>query len=301
MAQKVPHDELVKKLVLKVYKGVVMYDKANDEIGEIEQMDTREDDIWVCTFPRSGTTLTQEMVYLIQTLDFETANKVHLDVRFPQVEVHDEHWPDFKGLKEVEQRKSPRMIKSHLHHSLLPEQLRNGKGRIIYVCRNPKDVIISYFRWQKWVGLLVERNDTLEKCLDGIVNGTEYACPWPRHLLEYWERRNDKNVLFLRYEDIVADKPAAIRRIADFLGKPLSDENVAQITKHCHVDNMRNNPMVNLKYWEDYKLVNTNIERAHINKGKPGIWHDVLTEEQSKKIDKLIQELDGSGLEVKQT
>ena len=29
-----------------------------------------------------GTTLTQEMVYLIQTLDFETANTVHLDARF---------------------------------------------------------------------------------------------------------------------------------------------------------------------------------------------------------------------------
>ena len=30
-----------------------------------------------------------------------------------------------------------------------------------------------------------------------------YACPWPRHVLEYWERRNDKNVLFLRYEDVI--------------------------------------------------------------------------------------------------
>ena len=35
----------------KVYKGVLMYE---NEIEEIENMGTRQDDIWVITFPRSG-------------------------------------------------------------------------------------------------------------------------------------------------------------------------------------------------------------------------------------------------------
>ena len=38
-------------LVRKVYKGVLMFE---NEIEEIENMDTREDDIWVITYPRSG-------------------------------------------------------------------------------------------------------------------------------------------------------------------------------------------------------------------------------------------------------
>ena len=50
-------------------------------------MEIREDDIWVCSFPRSGKTLTQELVYLTQTLDFETANTVHLDARLPIVDI----------------------------------------------------------------------------------------------------------------------------------------------------------------------------------------------------------------------
>ncbi|XP_060554287.1 sulfotransferase 4A1-like [Ruditapes philippinarum] len=204
MSQEVEEEERLQKFGLRIYKGVVTFKDANHQVDEIEEMETRDDDIWVCTFPRSGTTLTQEMVYLVQTLDFETANTVHLDSRFPQAELHDERFPYFKGLRDIEQRKSPRMIKSHLHYSLLPKQLKEGKGRIIYVCRNPKDVIISYFRWIEWVGFAGERDNTLDKCLNNIVNGTEYACPWPRHLLEYWERRNDKNVLFLRFEDIVA-------------------------------------------------------------------------------------------------
>jgi hypothetical protein len=35
----------------KQYKGIWMFD---NEIEQIEVMDTREDDIWICTFPRSG-------------------------------------------------------------------------------------------------------------------------------------------------------------------------------------------------------------------------------------------------------
>lgn len=37
------------------------------EIEEIKKMEMKEDDIWVCSFPRSGTTLTQELVYLVET------------------------------------------------------------------------------------------------------------------------------------------------------------------------------------------------------------------------------------------
>ena len=35
----------------KVYKGVTMME---NEVEEIEKMETRDDDIWVCSFPRSG-------------------------------------------------------------------------------------------------------------------------------------------------------------------------------------------------------------------------------------------------------
>ena len=47
-------DEQLKKFGLRVYKGVITFEKANHEVDEIEDMETREDDIWVCTFPRSG-------------------------------------------------------------------------------------------------------------------------------------------------------------------------------------------------------------------------------------------------------
>lgn len=40
----------------RLYKGIVVLE---DQIEEIESMDIRDDDIWVCTFPRSGIKLYQ--------------------------------------------------------------------------------------------------------------------------------------------------------------------------------------------------------------------------------------------------
>ncbi|XP_060572025.1 sulfotransferase 4A1-like [Ruditapes philippinarum] len=183
-----------------VHRGVAMF---KCEIDDIERMDTREDDIWVCSFSRSGTTMTQEMTYLVQTLDFQTARTVYLDDRFPYLELNDDRFPFYRGVKYIDQMKSPRMIKSHLHHFLLPIQLQKGKGRIIYIARNPKDIATSFFRLIQWMGGFNRIGYTFDNFVDTFVNGTGHNCPWPRHVLEFWERRNDKNVLFLKYEEVV--------------------------------------------------------------------------------------------------
>lgn len=53
----------------------------------IHDFKTRSDDVFVCTHPRSGTTWTQEMVWLIcNDLDYETARAEVLNKRFPYME-----------------------------------------------------------------------------------------------------------------------------------------------------------------------------------------------------------------------
>jgi len=89
-----------------------------------------------------GTTWVQEIVYLLQTdLDFEKAGEKVLETRSPFLE-----YP-YPGLDFVEKMESPRILKTHLPFGYLPENL--GDGKIIYVARNPKDVVVSYYHFAK--------------------------------------------------------------------------------------------------------------------------------------------------------
>lgn len=63
------------------------------------------------------------------------------------------------------------------------------------------------------------------------------------------------------------DMPEGVRKIADFLGKSIWDNDVAKICEHCFVDNMRKNDKVNMSYWRDVKYVNDNAPGGFINKG----------------------------------
>ncbi|KAL4222665.1 Sulfotransferase domain [Mactra antiquata] len=227
------------QLRLTAYKGIAMFEC---EFDEIQTMETKEDDIFVCSYPRSGTTLTQELVYLVQTGDFDKAYSVQLDERFPMLDVKDDRFPYYKGIKYVEGLSSPRMIKSHLHYFMLPEQLQNGKGR---KSKRRYNIILPLMQWGDQLN---EGADTFTEFVDAFVDGTGYLCPWPKHLLGYWERRNDSHVLFLKYEDVVKDLATAVRKIATFLRKDLTDEEVKKICDYCQFNNMKNNDKCNMSY-----------------------------------------------------
>lgn len=58
-----------------------------DYAEQIYNFEARSDDVFICTFPRSGTTWTQEMVWLIcNDLDYETAQKIPKLKRSPHLE-----------------------------------------------------------------------------------------------------------------------------------------------------------------------------------------------------------------------
>lgn len=49
---------------------------------------------------------------------------------------------------------SPRLLITHLAYKYLPSQLKNGKSKIVYVQRNPKDLHVSMYNHQKGKGMM---------------------------------------------------------------------------------------------------------------------------------------------------
>lgn len=73
-----------------VYVGperFMLFTGYKDFADTIYNFKVRSDDVFVCTHPRSGTTWTQEIVWLIcNDLDYETARVEVLNKRFPYLE-----------------------------------------------------------------------------------------------------------------------------------------------------------------------------------------------------------------------
>ncbi|XP_014474012.1 PREDICTED: sulfotransferase family cytosolic 1B member 1-like [Dinoponera quadriceps] len=269
----------------------------------------RPDDTWVVTFPRSGTTWTQELVWLLSNnLDFETAKTQFLAQRFPFFEFsifnHPEVTQEFleinKGNEVNEQicRKiakpgyevlasipSPRFIKTHFPLSLLPEILDIG-CKVIYVARNPKDVAVSWYYMSvgmKTQGFLGD----FATFWDYFENDLTYWGPYWTHLKEAWALKNHPNLLFLFYEDMQHDFLKIIRRIAKFLGKTYTDEQLNELADYLNINNFRNNPMVNSSELKNCKFI---AEGIFIRKGVSGGWKDIFTPELTARADKWIEE-----------
>ena len=125
-----------------------------------------------------------------------------------------------------------RTFKSHWYSC--DHMKSNGKSKFIYIARGGLDVIVSFYhhtfslRLYNFTGSL---SDFFEAFMDDDVDFSS----WWEHILGWWKRRNDPDVLFLFYEDMKADPLAAVRQIGQFInveeliGQSLDDDSLQKI------------------------------------------------------------------------
>jgi len=178
---------------------------ANFLRGSME-LEVRASDVFISSYPRSGTTLTQWILYLLA--HDERPDPDHLTQVSPWFErsiaIGDLTAADLERLP------SPRVFKSHLPRTWLP----NG-ARYIYVERDVRDVLVSYFHFYRaYLGFEGSLDDFYERFMSGRV---QYGS-WFDHVAGWREHAGDPNVLIVRFEDLLSDRNESIRRIVDFLG-----------------------------------------------------------------------------------
>ncbi|KFB40172.1 AGAP001425-PA-like protein [Anopheles sinensis] len=266
--------------------------------------EARPNDTWIVTYPRSGTTWTAEMVWLMcNDVDFEQAKAVPLTQRVPFFEfyqfVHDEvkatllkeNEGNEEGRRFVEalarppplpQMTTPRIIKTHLPISLLPPSVFERKAKIIYVARNPADVVVSWYhlnrlyRTQGYVGDFETFYNYFERDL------TSWSPYWS-HIKEGWEVKGRDNVLFMFYEDMKRNLPDTIRKTAAFLDRTVTEEQIGAMCAHLDITNFRHNKAVQC---EELRVVGVlkEGEQQFVRKGQVGC-NDEMTEAIRRRID----------------
>ncbi|CAH0718740.1 unnamed protein product, partial [Brenthis ino] len=291
-------------------KGYFFPTKFKEFAPSLYNMEVREDDIFVVTFPRSGTTWTQELVWLLQNnLDFEKAINTSLPTRFPFVEhtmlIHPEFekrmyekYKDDKekleiavaihqsGIKKVADMPSPRFIKSHLPLSLLPPYLLD-KTKVVYVTRDPRDVVVSLHHFYR-SNTIVGAPDDFKEFWKYFIKGQVYFAPILEHVKEAWNMRHHPNMLFIFYEELLQDLPAMIQKIASFLGKHYTEAQVEQLCDYVSFDKFKRNQAVNLSMISKVEIFND--PNSFMRKGVAGDWINYFDQQMKEETTKWLED-----------
>lgn len=260
----------------------------------IHNFTVRPDDVWIITFPKCGTTWTQEMVWLIDhDLDFEAANAKDVLDRSAFLEISAVAPAVVKvdTVEIIDKLPGRRHIKSHLPLAMLPKQLWTVKPKIVYCTRNALDVAVSYMHHYRAMHGFLGSNDTF---LKGLLEDQVLWCPQVQHTLDFYQyyqlashggfrTAGTGNFIFIHYEEMQKDLMSVLKRVCKFFDKTFTDEQLAPLIKHLSFESMKANPRTNHaglveQLLEYHRKCAEKAKFQFMRKGKVGSYSEELDE-----------------------
>ncbi|CAN9509205.1 unnamed protein product [Ophioblennius macclurei] len=262
--------------------GIPLMSLIAEEWDSIWAFNPDPSDLLITTYPKAGTTWTQEIVdLLLHNGDAEACKRAPTPVRSPFLEIITPP-PIPKGLDLLNKMDPPRIIKTHLPIQLVPLGFWENKCKVIYVARNAKDNLVSYYYFD-----LMNQTQPEPGPFDGYIHkfmrGDLAWGSWYDHVKGYWEAREERNILYLFYEDMKENPRREVVRIMKYLDLSVSEEVIDRIVELTSFKNMKENPMAN--YSCIPKPVFDQSISPFMRKGVVGDWKNHFSDEQSKMFD----------------
>ncbi|XP_077998706.1 sulfotransferase 1E1-like [Glandiceps talaboti] len=271
-----------------------------EKFASEEVLTYKEGDVIVNGFMKSGTTWLSHVVmnmyddWGVCKLDGVCdASCLEWTVVRPDIESIRPAWR--KALAEqIDAMPSPRLFRSHFPYEVMRPQtgFKERKVKVIYIARNPKDLCVSwYYFGQEFVkGTWAAAN--WDETVPQFVEGKVYAGPYHKHLIAWRKLGEDDNVLHVTYEEMKADIAAAIRKIAEFLGRPLKEEKIQQVVETTSFDSMKS---------AGTKVAQSQEVKNFMRKGIIGDWKSYFTVAQNEYFDREVNDtLKENGIEFRE-
>lgn len=228
-------------------------------------VNVRPDDTLLVSYPRSGTTWTSFLITAMihrRPPDFVTINSL---------------LPDIYGARRIELSRmaSPRLLKSH-------EYFDPRYRRVIYLVRDPRDVVLSYHDFQQRKRLIPESCPLSSYVERFVAGGLDRFGTWREHAGSWLGARSGRSdFLLVRYEDLRSVTVAELRRIADFIGLDADDARLALAAEQCSIAAMRR---LEHAQAEEGAIDRRRFDRPGVRSGLAGGWRNLLDRELEAKI-----------------
>ena len=198
---------------------------TNESRRKVSSFVSRSTDVFVVTPWKTGTTWLQQIMHQLRSGgDMKFAD---IDDVVPWLEIAHDLQQDL----DAEHKYQPRCFKSHASYEACPKG-----AKYILVYREPCARFYSFFKYLQ--GKYFNQG---EVTLDEFV---KYRISLQRnyftYLLSWWPKRNDPNVLFLFYEDMLEDLESAVRAVASFMNID-DDASITNAVKMSTFDFMKQN------------------------------------------------------------
>jgi hypothetical protein len=244
------------------------------------------DDIFVASYPKSGTTWLQYIVYLLIRRRPIGPDESLTDC-FPHLEE--------VGARAVERLPRPRLLKTHLALDMAPW---SQTARYIVIARNPFDCAVSFFHHTHGFPRHYDfAEGTFAEYFEVFIAGEVDFGDYFDHLLSWLAVANDDNVLFLTYESLKRAPRETIARIAAFLGETalasIADaSDLDRLVEESSLDAMRRDQ-------QRWSSLRPDWATPFVRKGEIGDWRASFTPGQTRALlAKFDQRLGGTEAEA---
>lgn len=259
-----------------------------ETVAYFRSVEMMDDDVVLVTFPKCGTTWMWKILHSLLRMDEEgglpTEGKFNREEDFQQywdflpintspVDEGSEQPPGFCAQDLLDQP-SPRLFSTHLPPRMLPDALKST-GKLVYVLRNPKDAQVSMHYMggapdDGWEG-------SFQRLMDP--NSPQVYGTLAAHMIEteqYIKDHLGNRAFVVTYEELSADLPSVLQRLADFLCVTLPVGKLEATKERVSFSTMSSLGGV--------------VGKVLTRKGEPGDWRNHFTINQNEEFEKYWTE-----------
>ncbi len=227
------------------------------------------DDRFLVSYPRSGNTWTRFLIANL-LLPAQEISFLNIDYLIPDV-------------INITRRRlgrvpRPRLIKSH-------EYFDPRYKKVIYIVRDPRDVVISYYYFHLKQGYIVDgypMETFIQRFVSGEVDPT--FASWGENVGSWLgARSSDPDFLLLRYEDLKIATTTELAKVAKLLMIPHDSASLDRAAERSSADRMRE-----LEKRDEGRWIGTKTKRKDVKfvrTATPGGWRSSLKPAQIAAIE----------------